>query len=172
LRQRQEAREEEEKKRQEEAQKKRDEELKQVEAEFEEWKDLISIDQKGSQEDESAADGEGALARFVEYIQRRKVVTLEELAIDFGLSDAQTVLDRIRLLEEAGRISGLVDDRGKYIHITKEEMEGVAAYIESAGRVTIHDIVEQSNKLIDLEGQKDETEAIDLSLDEDEEKKA
>jgi len=47
-------------------------------------------------------------------------------------------------------MNGVRDDRGKYIYITKEEMENVANFIKRRGRVHIEDIVRESNRLIDL----------------------
>lgn len=52
------------------------------------------------------------LQAFVEFIVERKTVSLEDLAAEFGLrvSDA---IDRVRSLEAMGRLSGVMDDRGK-----------------------------------------------------------
>lgn len=36
-----------------------------------------------------------------------------------------------------GRISGVMDDRGKFIYISPEEMKAVADYIKRLGRVSI-----------------------------------
>ena len=36
-----------------------------------------------------------------------------------------------------GRLSGVMDDRGKYIYISLEEMKAVADYIKRQGRVSI-----------------------------------
>jgi hypothetical protein len=53
-------------------------------------------------------------------------------------------------LDKEGRLTGLIDDRGKFIHITVEEMEKVAKFITRKGRVSIEDIARESNKLINL----------------------
>lgn len=49
-----------------------------------------------------------------------------------------------------GRLSGVMDDRGKFIHVTREEYESVAKFIKQRGRVSIGELVESSNKLIRL----------------------
>lgn len=64
----------------------------------------------------------------------------------------QDVVKRIQSLELSGLISGVIDDRGKYIYISAEEMENVAMFIEKRGRVSIQDVVAQSNVLINLKG--------------------
>jgi uncharacterized protein (DUF2126 family) len=49
-----------------------------------------------------------------------------------------------------GRLSGVMDDRGKFIHITREEYESVAKFIKQRGRVSIGELVDSSNRLIRL----------------------
>lgn len=44
-----------------------------------------------------------------------------------------------------------MDDRGKYIYISLEEMQAVADYIKRQGRVSISHLASQSNQFIDLE---------------------
>ena len=71
----------------------------------------------------------------------------------------QDVIDRIRDLQEAGRLSGVLDDRGKYIYITQDEYEAVAKFIKQRGRVSISDLAESSNKLINLTPDNDQLHA-------------
>lgn len=51
-----------------------------------------------------------------------------------------------------GRINflGVIDDRGKFIYITVEELQAVADFVKKRGRVTIQELVENSNNLITL----------------------
>lgn len=44
-----------------------------------------------------------------------------------------------------------MDDRGKYIYISLEEMKAVADYIKREGRVSISHLASKSNQFIDLE---------------------
>ena len=48
-------------------------------------------------------------------------------------------------------VLGVVDDRGKFIYISQEELEAVAKFIKQRGRVSISDISDSSNSLINLE---------------------
>ncbi|CAI5463426.1 unnamed protein product [Closterium sp. Yama58-4] len=57
-----------------------------------------------------------------------------------------------------GRISGVMDDRGKFIFISPDEMKAVASYIRASGRVSIADLAARSNELIDLDAKGDEEE--------------
>lgn len=43
-----------------------------------------------------------------------------------------------------------MDDRGKFIYITVEELESVAKFMKQHGRVSISDLAESSNRLINL----------------------
>jgi hypothetical protein len=65
-----------------------------------------------------------------------------------GLQDA---ISRVQTLEEEGRITGVMDDRGKFIYISREEMAAVADYVKSRGRVAIGELAAKSNTFIDLE---------------------
>lgn len=56
--------------------------------------------------------------------QRHKIVVLEDLAATFHLKTQETI-DRVNRLEKSGRITGVVDDRGKFIYIEPQEMEKV-----------------------------------------------
>ncbi len=74
---------------------------------------------------------------------------LEDLAAHFRLR-TQEAIDRVTQLQEDGTLTGVVDDRGKFIYISQEELEDVAKYIRQMGRVSIAELAECSNKLINL----------------------
>ena len=66
---------------------------------------------------EDDSEYQNKLQQFVDFIEIRKVVMLEDLAAEFNIQ-TKDVVDRIQRLEEMGRLHGITDDRGKYIHIT------------------------------------------------------
>ncbi|XP_021758814.1 DDRGK domain-containing protein 1-like [Chenopodium quinoa] len=117
--------------------------------EFEKWKGAFSIDAEGTTENE-AQENQDLLSDFVEYIKKQKCVPLEDLAAEFRLR-TQECINRITALENMGRLSGVMDDRGKYIYISLEEMKAVADYIKREGRVSISHLASKSNQFIDLE---------------------
>lgn len=118
--------------------------------EFEKWKDAFSVDAEGTTESDVQDESQGLLYDFVEYIKKHKCVPLEDLAAEFKLR-TQECINRINSLEEMGRLSGVMDDRGKYIYISLEEMKAVADYIKREGRVSISHLASKSNQFIDLE---------------------
>ncbi|XP_068668484.1 DDRGK domain-containing protein 1 [Aristolochia californica] len=118
--------------------------------EFEKWKGEFSVDAEGTTESEVQDGSQGLLFDFVEYIKKHKCVPLEDLAAEFKLR-TQDCINRINSLESMGRLSGVMDDRGKYIYISNEEMKAVAEYIKRQGRVSIAHLASKSNQFIDLE---------------------
>jgi hypothetical protein len=62
------------------------------------------------------------------------------------------VIDRLKYLEDTGAITGLFDDRGKYIYLTRDEMDRVTKAIRQRGRISFSDLSKISNELIDFSG--------------------
>lgn len=91
----------------------------------------------------------------VRWQQRKKVVVLEELAHEFGLR-TQDAIARVEELQASGRLQGVTDDRGKFIHVTAEEMDKVAAFLRSRGRVSITQLARESSQLVRLRGEEEE----------------
>ncbi|KAL4527343.1 hypothetical protein Ndes2526B_g08958 [Nannochloris sp. 'desiccata'] len=147
---------------QEEAIKKAAEERAQKEAEeAEKWMHTFTVEAAGEQALTQEA-GEAQLARMVEYLQKRKTAALEEVAAEFGLRTAE-VISKVQALESEGRITGIMDDRGKFIYISREEMTAVAEFIRSKGRIAIAELASKSAGFIDLEGKS----ALPLNTGED-----
>ncbi|CAK9807900.1 DDRGK domain-containing protein 1 [Anthophora quadrimaculata] len=142
--------------------KEREEELKQEEAEkkareekerreYEEYlkmKEAFSVEEEGYDQDEKE-DEENLLQAFLQYIKQNKVVILEDLAAHFGLKTVN-VVERIQALQANGNLTGVIDDRGKFIYISQEELEAVAKFVKQRGRVSIAELAENSNRLINL----------------------
>ena len=112
-------------------------------------------------------EGEGSLqvtpekiTQLVEFIKRRKVVMVEDVAQRFQML-TKDVIERIAKLEEQGRLSGITDDRGKYIFVTSEEFEKVAQSIEQRGRVSRQDLLKECNRIIRLTPSAEEAKEIE-----------
>merc|ERR1711953_201716 len=111
-------------------------------------KEAFSVEDEGCDAAEEE-DEENMLLNFINYIKEAKVVKLEDLAAHFKLK-TQEAIDRVTTLLADGMITGVIDDRGKFIYISREELEAVAKYIKQQGRVSITDLAASSNKLIKL----------------------
>ena len=143
--------------------KEREEELRKEEAEkaareekerkeYEEYlqmKEAFSVEEEGYDEDDAKEDEENLLIEFLQHIKQHKVVVLEDLAARFSLKTA-SVVDRIQELQANGNLTGVIDDRGKFIYISQDELEAVAKFVKQRGRVNITDLAENSNRLISL----------------------
>lgn len=139
----------EEEQKQEEAEKKaREEREKKEYEEYLKMKEAFSIEEEGYDEEEKE-DEENLLEAFVQYIKNSKVVVLEDLAAVFSLKTA-SVVDRIHDLQANGNLTGVIDDRGKFIYIAPKEFEAVAKFVKQRGRVSIAELAENSNRLINL----------------------
>lgn len=77
------------------------------------------------------------------------MVIIEDLAAHFKLK-TQACIDRIKDLQQDDILTGVIDDRGKFIYVSQSEMEAVAKFIRQRGRVSITELAENSNQLINL----------------------
>lgn len=137
-----------EKKQAEEEQKAREEKERREHEEYLKMKEAFKIEEEGFEEGD-LNESENLLQEFVNYIKEQKVVVLEDLATHFKLK-TQSVIDRIRDLQNDNILTGVMDDRGKFIYVSVEEMEAIAKFIRQRGRVSIADIRDNSDKLINL----------------------
>ncbi|XP_047990725.1 DDRGK domain-containing protein 1 [Leguminivora glycinivorella] len=104
---------------------------------------------KIEEKQEEEQERESLLKDFVDHIKSQKVVLLEDLAAHFRLK-TQAAIDRITDLQASGELTGVIDDRGKFIYISQKELEDVAKFIKQRGRVSITELAESSNDLINL----------------------
>lgn len=142
---------------QEEAEEKKREEAEKLERELKEkqeyeeylkMKEAFSVEEEGFEEGE--VESENLLQEFIDFIKNNKVVVLEDLAREFNLK-TQATIDRIKELRANKMLSGVIDDRGKFIYISEEELAAVAKFIRQRGRISITELAESSNNLINLQ---------------------
>ncbi|XP_018049947.1 PREDICTED: DDRGK domain-containing protein 1 [Atta colombica] len=133
----------------EEAEKKaREEKERQEYEEYLKMKEAFSVEEEGYEQENRECE-ENLLQEFLAYIKLNKVLVLEDLAAHFGLKTAN-VVERIQELQANGNLTGVIDDRGKFIYISEDELEAVAKFVRQRGRVSITELAENSNNLINL----------------------
>lgn len=108
----------------------------------------FEVQEEGFDEEDENEQQE-LLQTFIDYIKKEKIVVLEDLAAHFKLK-TQAAIDRIIELQKDDRLSGVIDDRGKFIYISEDELRAVAKFIRQRGRVSISELAENSNRLINL----------------------
>lgn len=138
----------EEKKKEEEERKAREEKERREHEEYLKMKEAFSVEEEGFEEGELGNE-QNLLQEFVNYIKAQKVVVIEDLAAQFKLK-TQAAIDRIKDLQNDNILTGVIDDRGKFIYVSPQEMEAVAKFIRQRGRVSIAELAENSNQLINL----------------------
>lgn len=138
----------EEKQREEEERRAREDKERREHEEYLKMKEAFLVEEEGFEDGEGGEEG-NLLQEFVAYVKKQKVCVLEDLAAHFKLK-TQAVIDRIKDLQNDNILTGVIDDRGKFIYISQEEMEAVVKFIKQRGRVSIADITENSDKLINL----------------------
>ncbi|EEB11310.1 conserved hypothetical protein [Pediculus humanus corporis] len=140
------AQQEEERKKEEAEKRLREEKERKEHEEYLKLKEAFSVQEEGFEETE---DNENLLQDFVNYIKQNKIVILEDIAAQFKLK-TQDAINRINDLQSEGQLTGVIDDRGKFIYISQEELDAVAKFVKQRGRVSISELVENSNRLINL----------------------
>lgn len=178
----------------EEARRLKEEEEKKKQEEYDKWKDMFTVDDEGTDDVELEQEDQGLLQTFVSYVKARKVVVLEELAAAFDLR-VQDAISRVQALESMGwaqhlrgvlgaacalnpppapglpppcrYLTGVVDDRGKFIYVSNEEMDTIAAFVKKKGRISIAALAQESNKLVDLNVKLVETDELENDVDVD-----
>ncbi|XP_066488330.1 DDRGK domain-containing protein 1 [Tiliqua scincoides] len=142
-----------EEERQEEEKKKAKEEEEQRELEeYLKLKESFVVEEEGLDEAMTEEESRSFLTELLDYIKSTKVVLLEDLASHLGIR-TQDAISRVQDLMADGTLTGVIDDRGKFIYITPEEMTAVADFIRRRGRVSITELVQHSNSLINLQAE-------------------
>lgn len=125
------------------------EKARQEQEAYEAMKSQFAVEEEGF--DEAASlDNPNLLNDFIAQIKREKSVGMEDLASTFHLKTAE-VVERIKRMVEDGTLTGVIDDRGKFIYIAPDELEAVAKWLNQRGRVSLPQLADYSNKLIRLE---------------------
>ncbi|NXX52611.1 DDRGK protein, partial [Scopus umbretta] len=140
----------EEERQEEEKRKAKEEEEKREYEEYLKLKESFVVEEEGVEESMTEEESRSFLMEFLEYVKKTKVIQLEDLASHLGLR-TQDAINRIQDLMADGTLTGVIDDRGKFIYITPEEMAAVAQYIKQRGRVSIAELAQASNSLINLQ---------------------
>ncbi|NXV06560.1 DDRGK protein, partial [Cettia cetti] len=140
----------EEERQEEEKRKAKEEEEKREYEEYLKLKESFVVEEEGVEESMTEEQSRSFLMEFLEYIKKTKVIQLEDLASHLGLR-TQDAINRIQDLMADGTLTGVIDDRGKFIYITAEEMAAVAQFIKQRGRVSIAELAQASNSLINLQ---------------------
>ncbi|KPP67146.1 DDRGK domain-containing protein 1-like [Scleropages formosus] len=127
----------------------KEEQERREEEEYQRLKESFVIEEQGVAEELTEQESHNLLQEFIQYIKDSKVVLLEDLASHFEMR-TQDAISRLQDLIADGSLTGVIDDRGKFIFITPEELRAVGNFIKQRGRVSITELAQASNSLINL----------------------
>ncbi|XP_060684473.1 DDRGK domain-containing protein 1 isoform X2 [Hemiscyllium ocellatum] len=139
----------EEQRKEEELKKAWEEKQRQEHDEYLKLKEAFTVEEEGIEVQPDEEESQNLLQEFIDYIKSTKVVLLEDLASQFGLR-TQEAINRVQDLIAEGTLTGVLDDRGKFIYITEQELAAVAQFIRQQGRISIVELAQASNTLINL----------------------
>ncbi|XP_060888139.1 DDRGK domain-containing protein 1-like [Labrus mixtus] len=139
-----------ERKQEEEERRAAEEQERREEEEYLKLKASFVVEEQGEEEQLTEDQSRNLLQEFIQHIESSKVVLLEDLASHFGMR-TQDAINRLQDLLAEGSLKGVIDDRGKFISITPEELDSVARFIRQRGRVSITELAQASNSLINLQ---------------------
>lgn len=106
--------------------------------EYNEWKSMFAVEESGVEAIDEAERAQQTL-EMIDFCKTNKVVLLEDLVSAYKLKTAQ-LLELLAELDADGRLTGVVDDRGKFFHISEEEYSQVTKFIERRGRISMEDL--------------------------------
>ena len=75
---------------------------------------------------------------------------LEDVAAEFKML-TKDVVTKIEQLERDNRLLGITDDRGKYIHVTREEFDALAGFIKGRGRINRSELFQEANRIVRMQ---------------------
>jgi len=120
-------------------------------AELDGWKRDMVVDAEGEgavgASGSPRARSEERTRSVVAYVRREKVVSFDSMAQDFNMSPREA-MRIIQELQTQGTLSGVFDDRGKFITVDDKELEALADYVNKRGRLTLEDFTARANDLI------------------------
>ena len=86
---------------------------------------------------------------LLHYLTTRKLTLLEDASHKFSLT-TKDLVEKIKKLEQQDRVSGVFDERGKYLFIEKKEWDSVRNYISAKGRLKKSDMMTECAKIIKI----------------------
>ncbi|CBH15335.1 hypothetical protein, conserved [Trypanosoma brucei gambiense DAL972] len=93
--------------------------------------------------------GDETITRGTESSSRGNILILNDVARMHGLSVEVTVQVIEKLLED-GVISGVFDDRGKFVMLSEEHYKQIAEFVKLRGRVSMKELARECNRIIML----------------------
>ncbi|CAN0091456.1 unnamed protein product [Lampetra planeri] len=99
----------------------KEEEERREQEEYLKLRAAFVVEEEGMLDEATEQESQNQLQEFIDFIKASKVVLMEDLASHFAMR-TQDAVSRVQDLMADGNLSGVLDDRGKFIYVTEEEM--------------------------------------------------
>lgn len=100
-------------------------------------------------EDAEDAEPEVSDETLIAALDANRISRFDQLAKRFGFKKLDTVLARVREIEAAGLVSGVVDET-RFVRVSRDELESIASYVLERGRVDVEELTQKSNQILAL----------------------
>ena len=126
----------------------------QEDEEYAKWTSHIGVVDKG--ELGSKADHDRAIDAFFtkqyQSVEQGDTTVSRVIVLDAAARQHQTDVDkivaRLETLVQLNAISGVFDDRGKFLFVTSSQYQSIARFLKSRGRVSFSQLIREANKLV------------------------
>jgi hypothetical protein len=129
----------------------REERKRQQEEEYQRWKGLVDVEARGElgAQDDREQQLRTWLVTTACRDPRSKVLMLEEVARRYE-TGVEKIVALLEKMVEEGLFTGVVDDRGKFLFVSEDELNAVAKFISQRGRASLHEIVRECNRVVSV----------------------
>ena len=114
---------------------------------YKKWVSHIEVAEKGEVGSVDAA--ENALREYLAAVAptESKLLVLDDCAKRHNLA-VERLLKIMNDMIDGGSISGVFDDRGKFVYVTDDEYGAIAKFIRNRGRVAMSELVRECNRIV------------------------
>lgn len=114
---------------------------------YQEWKSSIQLEKSGSLEDEKEKMALKS-KEVIEFLKKNKISTVEEIMGEFQMKDEKMTVKLILNLVKEEKLFGFLDENGKFICISDEEIESIKEAINKSGRMTMEKVTHLCNQVV------------------------
>lgn len=120
-----------------------------AEEEYRKWVGHISVEEQG--EVGEIGSNESQFRSYVrdEAPTKEKLLVLDTASRQFSLS-VEKIVSILEAMCADRTISGVFDEHGKFLFVSEAELKAVAKFMKNRGRVAVHELVRECNRLVDL----------------------
>lgn len=94
-------------------------------------------------------ENQRTLTEFINLIKENKIIEFDALASHFDMPVSDAV-ERVKSLLESKELQGFIDDRGKFIYVSDDDLLQISRHIEAAGRCSFRELSRTFGEILNL----------------------